>query len=353
MAERKRFTVVSTSSRYDFDFEREMLTRAKDLEIELRAAVCNSEDDIIAAGRDADAMLASTREAFTRRVIERLPRCKVIARYGVGLDNVDLDAATDSDIVVTHFPGYCTAEVADHAFAFLLALNRRLVEVDRDLRQGAWSAHGPMTREILRGPIPPLREQTLGLIGFGRIGKTVARRAAGFDLTILAADPYLDPGEMTALGVESVTLDDLLARADYVSIHCPLTPETRCLIDAAAIARMKPGAVLINTARGPIVDLDAATAALQSGALAGAALDVFSPEPLPVDSPLYGLPNVILTPHAAYYSERSVEIVRRETLEGALAVLRNERPRVVANPSVLERVHLTTPGSDATEARSA
>ena len=353
MSERKRFTVVSTSGRYDFEFEREMLAKADDLAIELRSAVCTDEDDIIAAGQEADAMLASTREAFTRRVIENLPRCKVIARYGVGLDNVDLEAATDCDIVVTHFPGYCTAEVADHAFAFLLALNRRIVEVDRDLRRGAWSAHGPMTRQILRGPVPPLREQTLGIIGFGRIGKTVARRAAPFDLTILASDPYLDPGEITALGVEPVTLDELLARSDYVSIHCPLTPDTRGLIDAAAIARMKPGAVLINTARGPIVDLDAATAALQSGELAGAALDVFTPEPLPADSPLYELPNVILTPHAAYYSERSVEIVRRETLSGALAVLRNERPRVVANPAVLERVRLATPGTDRVAARTA
>jgi D-3-phosphoglycerate dehydrogenase len=298
------------------------------------------EDDLIRVARDADAMLVSTREAITRRVLQNIPRVKVISRYGVGLDNVDLDAAAEAGIVVTHYPGYCTAEVADHALAMILALNRRIVEQDHALRAGSWVEHGPATRRILRGPIQPLREQTLGIVGFGRIGQAVAARARPFNLTIIAADPYVEPEVMTAAGVEPVTLEDLLRRADVVTLHAPLTAETRGLIDAAALALMKPEAVLVNTARGPLIDLPALAGALEEGRLSGAALDVVDPEPLPADSPFYRLPNVILTPHSAYYSERSVDVVRRETLLEALQVLRGKRPRTVANPAVLEKVAL-------------
>ncbi|MDP9369512.1 MAG: C-terminal binding protein [Chloroflexota bacterium] len=336
--------IIVTSDRYgsesaSLDMERGIIAAA-DLDVEIEGAACATERELIAAGAEADALLVSTREAVTRRVLENLPRTKVISRYGVGLDNVDLDAAAERGIVVTHYPGYCTSEVADHAMAMMLALNRRIVELDRDLREGAWTRHGASTGTILRGPVPPLRELTLGLIGFGRIGKAVAARARPFGLTILAADPYTSPAEMADAGVEPVHLDALLERADIVSIHCPLTPETRGMIGAAQLRRMKPGAVLVNTARGPIVDLAGASAALQAGELAGAALDVVDPEPLPADSPLYQLPNVILTPHAAYYSERSVETVRIETLKAALAVLQGKRPGTVANPAVLERVSL-------------
>jgi D-3-phosphoglycerate dehydrogenase len=273
-------------------------------------------------------------------VLENIPRVKVISRYGVGLDNVDLDAASDAGIVVTHYPGYCTAEVADHALAMILAHNRRIVEQDRALREGAWLEHGPATRRILRGPIQPLREQTLGIVGFGRIGQAVAARAKPFGVSIIAADPYIDPEIIRGAGAEPVTLEELLRRADIVTVHTPLTPETRGMIDAAALALMRPSAVLVNTARGPIVDLPALAQALTNGDIAGAALDVVDPEPLPGDSPFYGLSNVILTPHSAYYSERSVDVVRRETLLEALQVLRGRRPRTVANPAVLEKVSL-------------
>ena len=153
-----------------------------DLDVTLVGRASTSEDELIRAAQDADALLVSTREAVTRRVLENIPRVKVISRYGVGLDNVDLDAAADAGIVVTHYPGYCTSEVADHALAMILALNRRIVEQDRALREGAWVEHGPATRRILRGPIQPLREQTLGIVGFGRIGQAVAARAKPFNL---------------------------------------------------------------------------------------------------------------------------------------------------------------------------
>jgi D-3-phosphoglycerate dehydrogenase len=224
--------------------------------------------------------------------------------------------------------------------ALILSLNRRIVEFDRALKSGAWVAFRHETRKILRGPIAPLREQTLGIVGFGRIGRTVAQRAAPFGLTILAADPYVVPEEIRAGGAESVALDELLTRADIVTIHCPLTPESRGLLGAERLALMKPSAILVNTARGPIVDIDAAAEALAAGRLAAAGLDVVYPEPLPADHPLYALPNVILTPHAAYYSERSVEIVREQTLIEALKVLQGRRPLTVANPAVLDKVQL-------------
>ena len=341
----QKFTVVVTSDRYGnetegLEMEFAVIDEVDDLEIDLRGRPSTSEDELIAAGRDADAMCVSTREAVTRRVLENLPRTKVISRYGVGLDNVDLDAAADCGIVVTHYPGYCTSEVADHAMAMILGLNRRIVEQDRSLREGAWNRFGPSTRHILKGPIEPLREQTLGIVGYGRIGQSVAERARPFGLRILASDPYQEPAVMEAHGVEAVGLDELLARADIVTLHCPLTPETRGIVGAAQLERMKPTAVLVNTARGPLVDLPALVAALEAGRIAGAALDVVYPEPLPADSPLYSMENVILTPHSAYYSEKSVELVRRETLLEAIQVLRGRRPRTVANPAVLDKVHL-------------
>lgn len=342
MAAENRKTVVVTSDRYGFDFEpeRAVLDRFPDLAVELRGAVVHTEDDLIAAARDADALLVSTLEAVTRRVTAHLPRTRVIGRYGVGVDNIDLDAAAEHGIVVTHYPDYCTAEVADHALALILALNRRIVQFDRDLRGGAWIAHRHETRRILRGPIAPLREQTLGIVGFGRIGRAVADRARPFGLTILASDPGLPAEQLRAGGAEPVTLDELLTRSDLITLHCPLLPSTRGLIGAEQLRRMKPSAMLVNTARGPIIDLEALATALQTDAIGGAALDVTFPEPLPGASPLYALPNVILTPHAAYYSERSVELVREGTLASALTVLQGRRPGTIANPAVLDRVAL-------------
>lgn len=345
MSTNESYTVVVTSDRYGnelwgLEMEQALIKEVADLDITLLSRASITEEDLIRVGQEADAMLVSTREAVTRHVLENIPRVKVISRYGVGLDNVDLDAAADAGIVVTHYPGYCTSEVADHALSMILALNRRIVELDRSLRAGAWNEHGPATRKILLGPVPPLNEQILGIVGFGRIGQAVAARAKPFGVTILASDPYIDPEIIRGAGAEPVSLEELLQRSDIVTIHTPLTSETRGLIDAAALALMKPTAVLVNTARGPIIDLAALTQALQEERLAGAGLDVVDPEPLVAGSPFYDLPNVILTPHSAYYSERSVDVVRRETLHEALQVLRGKRPRTVANPAVLEKVSL-------------
>jgi D-3-phosphoglycerate dehydrogenase len=342
MAEKSKYTVAFTSDRYSLDWETEALASIADLEIEVISRKCATEDEIVDLARDADALVVSTRHFITRTLLQRLNRCRVVGSYGVGLDHIDLPAAADLGVIVTHYPHYCTNEVADHAMALILALNRRVHELDQDLRQGAWNRHIAGTRGMLRGPIPPLREQTLGIVGLGRIGTKVAERARPFGLTILAADPHLDDETASARGAALVTFDELLRRADIVTLHCPLTPQTQGFMNAEAFARMKPTAFFVNTARGPIVNLDAAIDALERNAIAGAALDVVYPEPLPAESPLYQLPNVILTPHAAYYSERSIELVRSETLHDTINALRGIRPRTVANPGVLDRVSLVT-----------
>jgi len=341
----KPVTVVVTSDRYGsetsgMELESGLLSGFPDLDITLRGEPAESEDDLIRIGQDADALLVSTREAVTRRVLENIPNVKVISRYGVGLDNVDLDAAADVGIVVTHYPGYCTSEVADHAMALLLAVNRRIVEMDRDLHTDAWTKFGSATGSILRGPIPPLRQSTLGIVGFGRIGQAVADRARAFGLTLLVADPYVSPDVVEANGGELMSLDELLPQVDLLTLHAPLTPETRGLINAERLAAMKPDASIINTARGPIIDLDALAVHLEKNQGARAALDVVYPEPLASDHALYQMPNVIHTPHAAYYSEQSVITVRTETFNEAMAVLQGTLPRTVANMAVLDKVSL-------------
>jgi D-3-phosphoglycerate dehydrogenase len=340
MSGKPRFNVVITSDRYETDWELSKLSEIEDLEIYLRGGSVETEDDLISLANGADALLISSREAITPRVLDSLEHCRVISRYAVGLDHIDLEGAANRGIVVTHSPDYCTNEVADHTLALILALNRRIVEFDQDLHAGTWVDHQYKMDRILRGPIQPLREQTLGIIGFGRIGRAVAKRATAFGLTLIAADPYIEASVATEQGARLVSLGELLETADIVSLHCPLTIETEGLIGAAEFGLMKSAAVLVNTARGPVVDLEAAVEALSTRKIAAAALDVVYPEPLPLDSPLYKLPNVILTPHAAYYSERSRHQVRVDTLDGALAVLRGRRPRTIANPKVLERVSL-------------
>lgn len=334
------FRLVYTSDRYDLGYEVEALSGLTDIDVQLVTGLVDNADELVALAKEADALVVSSREAVPRSAIEQLNKCQVIVRMSVGIDHVDLEAASDHGIVVSHCPDYCTSEVADHAMALILALNRRIVEVNEDLHKGAWIDRSYHTQQILRGPMPPLRELTLGIVGLGRIGQSVARRAAPFGLRLIAADPYADRASAAALGVELVTLDELASQADIITLHCPLTPETRGMIDAAFFDKVKPSAALVNTARGGIVNMDDIVAALSDGRLAAAGLDVVDPEPLPSTSPLYSLPNVILTPHDAYYSERSRVQVRVDTLNAALTVLRGMYPRTVANPAVMEKLDL-------------
>lgn len=339
------FTIIVTTDRYgaesgDFARERELLQRFPDIDVELIGEPGRSEEHLIAMGQRADALMLSTRDPVSRRVCESIPRVKVIARYGVGLDNVDLQAAADNGIVITHYPQYCTSEVADHALAMVLTMNRRIAELNQDLHGGAWGTQGRQTARILRGPLNAMFATTVGLVGLGRIGEAVAARLVPFGSRILVCDPYVDPDAIRRAGGTPATFDELLEESDIITLHCPLTPETRGLLGPEQFAKMKPTAAIVNTCRGPVIDEAALVDFLTSHPQARAALDVTEVEPLAAESPLYHLPNVILTPHSAYFSEQSVQTVRDQTFLSAIAVLRGERPPTVANPTVLERVAL-------------
>ena len=297
------------------------------LGVELRPRQCKSEEEIIALTQGADAVL-NCYAKMTARVIEKLGRCKIIARYGIGVDNVDLGAATRAGIVVTNVPDYCIDEVSDHALALLLALARRIVPADGAVKAGGWAV-------VAHAGIRRLRGQTLGLVGFGKIAIAVAVKAQSFGLRVLACDPYLGSEAMSRHGAQAVDFDRLLAESDAISIHVPLSPETRNLIGARELARMKSTAFLINTSRGGIVDEQALAAALKEGRLGGAAFDVLGVEPPPPDHPLRKLPNVILTPHLAFYSRESVIELQTKAAEEVARALKGEPPRSPVNPEVL------------------
>lgn len=321
-ADRKPKVVVADYDFGDVDIERSIVAAAG---LELTAAQAKSEDEVIAVASDADAVLTQYAE-IGRRAIDSFKRCKVIARYGIGVDIVDVEEATRRNIVVTNVPNdWCMNEVADHAVALLMALVRKLPQYDRATRAGEW--------EWQTGrPIQRLQEGTVGLYSFGAIAKEVARRMKGFGVkTIIACDPYADKNDAAAEGVSLVPFEELLTRSDYLVIQAPLTKETRGRFGETELRRMKKGAILVNTARGPIVKDEDLYRVLRDGWLSGAGLDDIEAEPAKranwrSTDPLFSLENVIITPHAAYYSEQSIQIVRRFAAEEAVRVLQGKAP---------------------------
>ncbi|WP_280336602.1 C-terminal binding protein [Nocardia wallacei] len=314
---------------YDFgdvDIERAIVEGAG---LQLLAAQCKNEEEVIEAGRDADGILTQYAQVGSR-AIAALPRCRVIARYGTGVDIVDVDAATRHGIQVTNAPNdWCADEVADHAIALWLAATRKICRYDRATRQGEWHWQ---TGE----PIHRLRGQVLGVLSFGAIARLIAERAQAFGVEVWAHDPFLDQSEIRESGVRPVSFDELVENADYVVIQTPLTPQTHHTFDRATLRRMKPNAILVNTARGPIVEDAALAQALTEGWIAGAALDDLEEEPAKQrawrpDNPLFELPDLIVTPHAAYYSEESVRTVRTIAAEEAVRVLTGQPPRFPVN----------------------
>ncbi len=278
--------------------------------------------DAVAA--DADALLVQY-AAVDAPAIGRLRRCRVIGSYGVGYDQIDVAAARARGITVVHVPDYGTEEVSDHALCLLLGLARGLPGLQAAGRQGRWdyTASGPLHR---------LAGRVLGVVGFGRIGRRVAAKARGFGFRPVACDPYVAPRDFAAHAVAPRTLDALLAEADVVSLHVPLTAETRGLLGAAAVGRMKPGAYLVNTSRGPVVDEAALLRALADGRLAGAGLDVLAEEPPPRDHPLLHHPRVLVTPHSAWYTEEAMRDLQRLLAEDIGRVLAGEPPRCPVPP---------------------
>jgi D-3-phosphoglycerate dehydrogenase / 2-oxoglutarate reductase len=287
------------------------------LDPEYRMANSASEADILAVAQDADAVLV-TYAKLTGGLLRQLQKCKAIGRFGLGVDNIDLPAAKECGIAVNYVPDYCLREVSDHAMALLLALARKVTLSNKLVQSGRWEVP----------PIVPLRRlegQVLGLVGFGNIPRALAPKAKAFGLKVIAFDPYIVKEAADAAGVENVSFDDLLARSDFISVHAPLQPATRGLINAKALAKMKKGGFLINTARGPLVDEAALIAALDAGHLGGAALDVVPVEPLAKDSPLLGRDNVILTPHTGFYSVEALEELQTKCASDVARVLSGEK----------------------------
>ena len=318
------FTVLVTDHPWaSVAAEREVLARVG---AEMRFAD-TGDAELATLSRDADAILTCFAEVGPE-IVEAAERLRVIGRYGIGVDNIAVDAATEHGILVTNVPVYCRDEVTDHVLAMILAFARQLATFDRAIRSGDWSLGQ------LAHPIRRLRGLTLGIVGLGQIGLALARKAQALGLKVVAHDANRS-SVPEDVDVELVSLHELARRADFVSLHVPLDDGTRHLVDEAFLHEMKETAFLVNTARGGVVDQEALVAALREGRIAGAALDVFTPERISADDPLLALPNVIATPHVAYYSEESLVDLGRLAAENVAAVLAGERPAAVVNPEVL------------------
>jgi D-3-phosphoglycerate dehydrogenase len=288
------------------------------LDPQMRMSKSVASDDILAVARDADAILV-TYARLPAELLRQLTRCKAIGRFGLGVDNIDVKAARELGIVVTYVPDYCMQEVSDHAMSLLLALARKIPLSDKLVQAGRWEMAAVV-------PLRRLAGQVLGLIGFGNIPRALAPKARAFGFKIIAHDPYAAPEVFAAHAVEAVSFENLLARADFISLHAPLTPATRGLLNAAAFGQMKRGAMIVNTARGPLIDESALLSALDSGQVGAAALDVVASEPLPKGSPLLGRDNLILTPHTAFYSVEALEELQAKCASDVARVLSGEPP---------------------------
>jgi D-3-phosphoglycerate dehydrogenase len=305
-----------------------MTEEAEELAIvnaELVIADCASEDDIIEAVKDADAVLTAAAK-ITRHIMGAMPKCKVIVRYGVGFDNVDIAAATDYHILVVNIPDFCLEEVSNHAITLLLACAKKLVLLNDNLKQGYWAK----CKRTL-SPMGSIYGQTLGIVGCGRIGRLTAIKAQCFDLKVLGYDPYVTNSQVKACGICLVSLPDLLKASDFISLHVPLNKETWHLMGDKEFKQMKPNTYFVNTSRGAVVDEVALIKALEDKWIAGAGLDVFEKEPVNPKSPLFSMENVLVTPHSASYCDASFERLKRRVGQEAARVLSGRWPENVVN----------------------
>ena len=319
----KRKVLVTDYAWPSLEIERGVLAP---LDIELVVAETGSEDELTALASQAEAILTCWK-AVTPAVLDAAPQCKIVSRYGIGLDNIAVEHATQLGILVTNVPDFCLDEVSDHVMALLLASARGIVRHARATRQGIWDLKRVQ-------PIPRLRGQTLGLIGYGNIARALAPKALAFGMQLLAYTPRLTAGPLPGGATATRDLDHLLRTADFISIHVPLSDETRGLIDARALALMKPSAVLINSSRGPVINEQALLQALRDGQIAGAALDVLSQEPPDAGDPLLALENVIVTPHSAFYSESAIAELAYGAAEHVAQALSGATPSNIVNPAV-------------------
>ena len=324
--------VVTDYLEPDFDWEKEQIrSRGFEFDWSEHQLKYAPPEELVPAIGDAEVVVVNM-AGMTAEVIGQLPACKLIIRHGIGYDNVDLAAATAKGIRVANIPDYCPQEVAEQAVMLIFAAARHLPEqlasMDASVAKGTWDFSPVRSVYMMEG-------KTLGIIGCGRIGSRVLRMAAGFGMTRLVCDPLIDEATKNELGIaETVTLEALLKASDIVTLHTPLTDETRGLINAETLSMMKPTAVFINTARGPlVVDKDLAQA-LHKGTIAGAAIDVYHREPPRRDNPLSSAPNLLMTPHLSWYSEESGWSIREKILEDIVLFLEGKPPRFVVNPDV-------------------
>jgi D-3-phosphoglycerate dehydrogenase / 2-oxoglutarate reductase len=319
----QRLVGVSDSVFPNLDLARAVVARVG---ADLQLAKEPTPPEIMNVARDADALLV-TYAKITADMIAQMKKVRIISRFGIGVDNVDLAAATAAGIVVTKVPDYCIDEVSDHAMALLLSLVRKIPFSSARAHAGRWEMPAVV-------PIHRLRGTVLGLVGFGRIPQLVAPKAKAFGLRVVTFDPFVPQTVLDEAGVQRVDLAELLKVSDYISIHTPLLPETRHMFSTEAFRQMKPGSVIVNTSRGPVVDEAALAAALDAKQIAGAALDVLEQEP-PTSSPLFGRDNVILTPHTSFYSVEALEELQTKAAEEVVRVLSGQPPRNPVNPEAL------------------
>lgn len=326
----KRIKVVMVDNPFDDTSIEESIL--KEIDAEVSYFRCRNEREILEVARDADAIIDNLLP-LSRETIFSLTNLKIVSRLSVGYDNIDLEAATEKGVIVCNVPDYCTAEVAEHTLALMLSLLRKIPWIDLYVKEGEadfimdWKKFAPIYR---------LRGKNIGIIGFGRIGREVAKRLNAFEVNILVYDPYIPKEVIENFGATQTTLDDLLRNSDIILIHCPLTKETHHLIDKERIALMKRSAILVNVSRGAVINEKALYEALEKNIIQAAALDVFEKEPLNKTSPFLKLRNVILTPHIAWYSEESLIEVRRKASEEILRFFKGVRPRNIVNPEVLK-----------------
>ena len=332
------FRVVATISIVDLKNEEEL----RKIDAELFVIPCQTEDELIAATQDADAVLTIS-VPFTRKVISKLNKCKLIHNIAAGYEDTDVQAATDYGICVSSGGDFNSEEVAEHAMMFVLACARKLGRLDRAIREGKWGPGGRQTMSSMLPPMFQVRGQTLGIVGFGNVGRRIVPKAKGFEMRVLVFDPYVPADVFKKAGVESVTLDDLLSESDFVTVHVAVTAESRHMMGIENFRKMKPTAYFINCARGDLVDEEALCSALSNGYIAGAGLDVVArrgtkrEEYIGLDNPLLKFENVILTPHSAHYSESVRPEMKRRVYEQLGQVFRGEWPTWFINPEVKEK----------------
>lgn len=317
---RKLKVVISDYDFGDVNIERPVIEGAG---FELVAAQCKSEEDLIEVARDADAVITQYARVGAK-IINAFTNCRLIARYGNGVDIVDVEAATQRNILVTNIPDYCVDEVADHAMAMLLSCIRKLQQYHKATHSGIW-------RWVAGQPIHRIRGRTMGLLAFGKIARAIAERGKPFGMRIIAYDPYLSYEDFASYGVTPVSFDELIEQTDYLMIQVPLTDETRGMIGEAELKKMNPSSVIINTSRGPLVDNEALYRALKEGWISAAGIDDTEEEPAKrrnwkPDNPLFELDNIIITPHSAYYSEESIHEARLRASQEVVRVLSGKPP---------------------------